>query len=146
MLPTLMVAIGCSYMVHVINQIGISARRVGSGEWGVGSGGSGIGNRESGNMSDSPFPTPHSPFPTPRSAIEEALRFISLPVIVSALTIIAGFLSLAFTEIPAIRSTAIYSAIGAAFTMILSLTFIPAALTLMGGRAIRFRVGLAGGM
>src|SRR5215471_8054057 len=36
MLPTLMVAIGCSYMVHVINQIGISRRGVGSGEWGVG--------------------------------------------------------------------------------------------------------------
>jgi uncharacterized protein len=82
----------------------------------------------------------------PQSAIEDALRFISLPVVVSALTIIAGFLSLAFTEIPAIRSTAIYSAIGAAFTMILSLTFIPAALSLMGERAIRFRIGLSGGM
>jgi len=81
-----------------------------------------------------------------QSTIEEALNFISLPVIVSALTIIAGFLSLAFTAIPAVRSTAIYSAIGAAFTMILSLTFIPAAMALMGARAIRFRVGLAGGM
>ena len=65
-------------------------------------------------------------------------------MIVSALTIIAGFLSLAFTAIPAIRSTAIYSAIGAAFTMILSLTFIPAAMALMGERAMRFRVGLPG--
>jgi predicted RND superfamily exporter protein len=67
-------------------------------------------------------------------------------VIVSALTIIAGFLSLSFTAIPAVRSTAIYSAIGAAFTMILSLTLIPAALSLMGERAINFRVGLTGGM
>src|SRR5262249_6418602 len=82
----------------------------------------------------------------PHSTIEEALNFISLPVMVSALTIISGFLSLAFTAIPAVRSTAIYSAIGAAFTMILSLTFIPAALALMGERAIRFRIGLAGGM
>jgi uncharacterized protein len=130
MLPTLMVAIGCSYMVHVINQIGISNRGVGSGESGIGE--------------NTPSPTPHSPLPI--SPIEDALRFISLPVIVSALTIIAGFLSLAFTGIPAIRSTAIYSAIGAAFTMILSLTFIPAALSLMGERALRFRVGLAGGM
>jgi predicted RND superfamily exporter protein len=89
-------------------------------------------------------PSPRRPVALP--AIEEALRFISLPVIVSALTIIAGFLSLAFTSIPAIRSTAIYSAIGAAFAMILSLTLIPAALALMGARAIRFRVGLAGGM
>ncbi|HEY7183526.1 MAG TPA: MMPL family transporter [Blastocatellia bacterium] len=139
MLPTLMVAIGCSYMVHVINQIGISQRGVGSGEWGIGNGESGIGE-------NSQSPTPHSPLPTPTSPIEDALRFISLPVIVSALTIIAGFLSLAFTAIPAIRSTAIYSAIGAAFTMVLSLTFIPAALALAGERAIKFRVGLAGGM
>jgi len=146
MLPTLMVAIGCSYMVHVINQVGISYRGVGNGEWGVGDGESGIGNGESGIGENPQLPTPHSPLPTPHSSIEEALRFISLPVIVSGLTIIAGFLSLAFTEIPAIRSTAIYSAIGAAFTMVLSLTFIPAALALMGERAIRFRIGLGGGM
>ena len=67
-------------------------------------------------------------------------------MIVSALTIIAGFLSLAFTAIPAIRATAIYAAIGAAFSMVLSLTFIPAVLALMGDRAISFRTGLGGGM
>jgi uncharacterized protein len=142
MLPTLMVAIGCSYMVHVINQIGIAYCRVGSGQWAVGNGG---GTPRPVDQ-QSPPPTADCPPPTARSVIEEALRFISLPVIVSALTIIAGFLSLAFTEIPAIRSTAIYSAIGAAFTMVLSLTFIPAALALMGERAISFRIGLSGGM
>ena len=134
MLPTLMVAIGCSYMVHVINQIGISHCGLGIGrgsaDWRIATG---IVNQSASR-------------PNPQSAIEDALRFISLPVIVSALTIIAGFLSLAFTAIPAIRSTAIYSAIGAAFTMILSLTFIPAAMALMGERAMRFRVGLTGGM
>jgi predicted RND superfamily exporter protein len=74
------------------------------------------------------------------------MRFINLPVIVSALTIIAGFLSLAFTHIPAIRATGVYAAIGAALTMILSLTFIPAALASLGERAIEFRVGLKGKM
>jgi len=127
MLPTLMVAIGCSYMVHVINQIGISH--------------CGLRIADCGLQSENQSATRNL-----QSTIEEALNFISLPVIVSALTIIAGFLSLAFTKIPAVRSTAIYSAIGAAFTMILSLTFIPAALALMGERAIRFRVGLTGGM
>jgi uncharacterized protein len=140
MLPTLMVAVGCSYMVHVINQIGISQGRDRGTE----------GQREEQLTTVSPSLHPSVPpslHPSVLlSPIEDALRFISLPVIVSALTIIAGFLSLAFTEIPAIRSTAIYSAIGAAFTMILSLTFIPAALSLMGERAIRFRIGLAGGM
>jgi uncharacterized protein len=83
----------------------------------------------------------------PQSAIiEEAMRFITLPVVVSALTIIAGFLSLAFMKIPAIRTTAIFAAIGAGFTMILSLTFIPAVLVLLPRRAMAFRVGLAGKM
>src|SRR5262249_733279 len=57
-----------------------------------------------------------------------------------------GFLSLVFTAIPTVRATAIYAAIGAAFTMLLSLTFVPATLILLGERAIRFRIGLSGGM
>ncbi len=130
MLPTLMVAIGCSYMVHVINQIGISYR-------GLRIVGCGLQSKNRSAIEESATCDP-------QSAIAEALDFISLPVIVSALTIIAGFLSLSFTAIPAVRSTAIYSAIGAAFTMLLSLTFAPAALVLIGERAIRFRVGLAG--
>src|SRR5262245_43790479 len=148
MLPTLMVAIGCSYMVHVINQVGICQMGVMSGRRGDGETGR-VGEEENGSRGDlgPRRPVAQSPsLPVASPAIEEALRFISLPVIVSALTIIAGFLSLAFTEIPAIRSTAIYSAIGAAFTMVLSLTFIPAALALMGERAISFRIGLGGGM
>jgi predicted RND superfamily exporter protein len=130
MLPTLMVAVGCSYMVHVINQIGISYEKK-MAMWRSG---------------DEEKARQGSEGSVALSPIEDALRFISLPVIVSALTIIAGFLSLSFTAIPAVRSTAIYSAIGAAFTMILSLTFIPAALALMGEGAIKFRVGLAGGL
>ncbi|MDX2030020.1 MAG: efflux RND transporter permease subunit [Blastocatellia bacterium] len=115
MLPTLMLAIGCSYMIHVVNQIGIV-------------------NDMRGVEVD-------------RAAVlEEAMRFISLPVIVSALTIIAGFLSLSFSNVPTIRASAVYSAIGAAFTMVLSLTFIPATLMLVGRRAMAFRVGLHGKM
>lgn len=115
MLPTLMLAIGCSYMIHVINQVGISNELM-------------AGEKSS------------------RKVLESALRFISLPVIVSALTIIAGFLSLAFTRIPAIRETAVYAAAGAAFTMILSLTFIPAVLVILPRGALAFRVGLGGSM
>ncbi len=114
MLPTVMLAIGCSYMFHVLNQIGIACR-----------------DKEAGGF---------------RLAIEEAMQFINLPVLVSALTIIAGFLSLAFTEIIAIRSTAIYSAIGATLTMILSLTFIPAVLVILPPQKMAFRCGLTGRM
>jgi predicted RND superfamily exporter protein len=138
MLPTLMLAIGCSYMIHVINQIGIT-------DCGL--------NKEVSHKSEiadcgTNKEVPHkSAIRNPQSAIiEEAMRFITLPVVVSALTIIAGFLSLAFTKIPAIRTTAIFAAIGAGFTMILSLTFIPAVLVLLPRRAMAFRIGLAGKM
>ncbi|QQS48284.1 MAG: MMPL family transporter [Acidobacteriota bacterium] len=115
MLPTLMLAIGCSYMIHVINQVGIQSELMAE-------------EMES------------------RKILAAALRFISVPVIVSALTIIAGFLSLAFTRIPAVRETAVYAALGAAFTMILSLTFIPAMLVILPRRMMAFRVGLGGAM
>jgi predicted RND superfamily exporter protein len=161
MLPTLMLAIGCSYMIHVINQVGIVEERAGErGSGRVGERESGrVGERESGRAGEwesgrarelaesfSSPPLPLSPSLALSSCIEEAMRFITLPVVVSALTIIAGFLSLAFTKIPAIRTTAIFAAIGAGVTMILSLTFIPAALVLLPRRAIAFRVGLAGKM
>jgi uncharacterized protein len=118
MLPTVLLAIGCSYVIHVFNQIGLENAdcRLRIAEF-------------------------------PQSAILTcALSFISLPVIVSALTIIAGFLSLAFTKIPGIKSTAIYAALGAAFTMFLSLTFVPAMMSLLGERAVRLSVGLGGQM
>ena len=116
MLPTVLLAIGCSYVIHVFNQIGLAnAER-------------GMRNAES-----------------DRSAlIAEALQFIALPVMVSALTIIAGFLSLAFTKIPGIRSTAIFAAVGAGATMLLALTFVPAALLLASKKAIQLNVGLGG--
>jgi predicted RND superfamily exporter protein len=114
MLPTLMLAIGCSYLIHVLNQIGIE--------------------------------TVQSPQLALSLRLQRALCFITLPVIVSALTIIAGFLSLALTKIPAIRATAVYAACGAAFTMLLSLTFVPAVLVLLGERTRPFRIGLSGSL
>ncbi len=125
MLPTVLLAIGCSYVIHVFNQIGLENAECGM---------------QNAELKRSALSTQHS------ALIAKALRFISLPVIVSALTIIAGFLSLAFTRIPGIKSTAIYAALGAAFTMLLALTFVPAVMALMGERAIRLNVGLGGQM
>jgi predicted RND superfamily exporter protein len=79
-----------------------------------------------------------------RKALASALQFIALPVIVSALTIIAGFLSLSFTKIPAVRVTSIYAALGAALAMVLSLTFTPAVLSLRGLRGLRIATGIGG--
>jgi uncharacterized protein len=125
MLPTLMLAIGCSYLIHVLNQIGIVSAACEA---------QGRGSGETARPISS------------QMIIASAMGFINLPVIVSALTIIAGFLSLAFTPIPAIRTTAIYAALGAAFTMLLSLTFVPAVLVLLPPYALKLRVGLMGGM
>lgn len=83
------------------------------------------------------------PQATPEQWVGKALKFITLPVVVSALTIIAGFLSLAFTKIPAIRTTAVYAAAGAGITMLLSLTFVPAVLFLLKKRAKPIRIGFA---
>lgn len=113
MLPTVLLAIGCSYVIHVFNQVGLEQA------------------------------TTHLST-LPSKLIRQALDFISLPVIVSALTIIAGFLSLAFTKIAGIKSTAIYAALGAVFTMLLALTFVPAVLALLGEKGIRLNVGLGG--
>ncbi len=115
MLPTLLLAIGCSYLIHVFNQIGLVS-------------------------SVSP------PDAGPAKIVEEGLTFIVVPVVVSALTIIAGFLSLAFTQIPAIRETAVYAALGAFCTLVLSLTFVPAVLVLLGRRGTEFSTGLGGSL
>ena len=120
MLPTVLLAIGCSYVIHVFNQIGLQV--------------SGVGRQLS--VAQESFSV----------TIFKALEFISLPVVVSALTIIAGFLSLAFSKIPGIKSTSIYAALGAGFTMILSLTFVPAVLALLGERWVKLEVGMGGKM
>ncbi|MBS1808896.1 MAG: MMPL family transporter [Acidobacteria bacterium] len=116
MLPTVLLAIGCSYVIHVFNQIALEQSR----------------SKDAREL--------NSRF----RILNQALSFISLPVIVSALTIIAGFLSLAFTRIPGIKGTAIYAALGATFTMVLSLTFVPAVLAVMGEKAVRLNCGLGG--
>ena len=120
MLPTVLLAIGCSYVIHVFNQIGLQVSGVGC-----------------------PVSDAQESFSV---TIFKALEFISLPVVVSALTIIAGFLSLAFSKIPGIKSTSIYAALGAGFTMILSLTFVPAVLALLGERRVKLHVGMGGKM
>ncbi len=120
MLPTVLLAIGCSYVIHVFNQIGLQVSGV----------------RSQVSEARELF----------SETILRALEFISLPVIVSALTIIAGFLSLTFTKIPGIRSTSVFAAIGAAFTMMLSLTFVPAVLSILGERWVKLNIGLGGKM
>lgn len=65
-----------------------------------------------------------------KAALEKTMERLSKPVVMTSITTIAGFASLASSEIPMIRDFGIFTSIGIFIAMILSLTFVPAALTL----------------
>ncbi|MGQ9630393.1 MAG: efflux RND transporter permease subunit [bacterium] len=76
-----------------------------------------------------------------REAIERTMRKLGSPVVMTSLTTMAGFGSLATSPIPNIRDLGIFVSWGVLVAMVFSLTFIPASLLLMkppkekGGRA-----------
>ena len=63
-------------------------------------------------------------------AICEGLKDVWVAVLLAAVTTIAGFISLVTSPIEPLKSFAIFSAAGVAFSLIISITFIPAALSL----------------
>lgn len=63
-----------------------------------------------------------------------SLREVAIPVILTGVTTAAGFLSLATSPIPAIVQFGSFSTIGIAFTVLVSLTFAPALLSLLPER------------
>lgn len=103
MLPVILMAIGSSYVIHVINQYDLSALAT---------------KRDASCI-------------TQRAAVLQALRFIGPPVIVSATTTMAGFSSLAFTTIAGTRQMGLYASVGVGAVMIITLTLVPAWLALL---------------
>lgn len=71
----------------------------------------------------------------PGRTVEEILietgRSINAPVLMAAMTTVLGFLSLFANDIVSIRDMGIYSAIGITIAFVLSLVFVPAALSLL---------------
>ncbi|MCF7796255.1 MAG: MMPL family transporter [Lentisphaeria bacterium] len=63
--------------------------------------------------------------------IYRGIKHISTPILLAGVTTIAGFLSLLSHVLPASREVGILSAFGIALSFILSITFIPAVLTLL---------------
>jgi predicted RND superfamily exporter protein/CRP-like cAMP-binding protein len=61
-----------------------------------------------------------------------ALQHVSLPVALTCLTTVAGFLSLTISEFPAIREFGLISVFGVTATTLLTLTLSPAVLQLLG--------------
>jgi predicted RND superfamily exporter protein len=102
-LPTTLLAIGSSYIFHVLNQNRISMSELGE----------------------------QSSTDKRRAAWLDGLKFISPAVIVSGTTTMAGFGSLASSSVPTARDMGIFEALGVLAMLVLTLTFIPAALTLL---------------
>jgi predicted RND superfamily exporter protein/CRP-like cAMP-binding protein len=61
-----------------------------------------------------------------------ALHHVSLPVALTCLTTVAGFLSLTISEFPAVREFGLISVFGVSATTLLTLTLSPAVLQLLG--------------
>ncbi len=67
--------------------------------------------------------------------IKKTVRHIGIPILLTAVTTIAGFLSFTGAYIKAISEFGIYTAFGVLIAMILSLTFLPAVLSLLKVKA-----------
>ena len=74
-----------------------------------------------------------------RDAIVEAVRLNLHPVFLASLTTTLGFLSMNFSEVPPYRDLGNFVAIGIVASFILSVTFMPAVLSLLPLRAPRDR-------
>jgi predicted RND superfamily exporter protein len=73
-----------------------------------------------------------------------ALRHVTLPVLLTGLTTAAGFLSLMTSPLGAIKQFGIFSAIGVSLSTLISLTFAPALLQVLGPpKSLRVRPVLA---
>ncbi|HVG20619.1 MAG TPA: efflux RND transporter permease subunit [Blastocatellia bacterium] len=107
-LPTVLMAVGSSYIFHVLNQYRISMSAL---------------------VADA---DPEGE----RAAWLDGLQFISPAVIVSGTTTMAGFAALASSSIPTVRDMGVFEAAGAAAMLALSLAFVPAALTLLHREAL----------
>jgi predicted RND superfamily exporter protein len=66
-----------------------------------------------------------------RSSVELALDHVGLPVMLTALTTVAGFLAMTFSPIPAVKEVGLFSSVGVVATAIVSLTLAPAVLQLL---------------
>ncbi len=66
-----------------------------------------------------------------RSVLLETLRHAHPPLLIAAATTMAGFGSLAFTQIPAIRDLGLFATLGILFSYLLSITLVPVILFIL---------------
>jgi predicted RND superfamily exporter protein len=107
-LPTVLMVVGSSYIFHVLNQYRISMSQIEAGAEAA----------------------------VRRAAWIDGVNFIGPAVLVSATTTMAGFGSLASSQIPTVRDMGAFEAIGTFFMLGLSLVFIPAVLARLSPQAL----------
>jgi len=98
-LPPLMIAVGSSYAIHILNQYYADFDRI----------------TEAGKS----------------AGLKSAMSHISLTVFLAGLTTFIAFMTLATSEVSAIREWGIFSAIGIMFAVLISCSLIPACLSLL---------------
>jgi predicted RND superfamily exporter protein len=107
-LPTTLMAVGSSYIFHVLNQYRISMSSL----------------------------SPSHDIRSEQTAWLEGLTFIIPAVIVSGTATMAGFGALASSTVPTARDMGIFEALGVLALLILTIGFIPAALSLLPRNAL----------
>ena len=107
-LPTTLMAVGSSYIFHVLNQYRVSMSTLSA----------------------------HHDAQSEQTAWLEGLTFISPAVIVSATATMAGFGALASSAVPTARDMGIFEALGVLGLLALTVGFIPAALSLLPRHAL----------
>ena len=96
--PTLLIAIGCAYTIHVLGQ-----------------------------YHQEPV-APH------RDRVASAVRRVALPVLLAGLTTVAGFGSLAASDVPQVREFGLFAAFGIGVAALLAVSAVPAAIARFGRR------------
>lgn len=119
-LPVVLLAVGSSYIFHILNQYRLSMATLDNRA-------DQLGQRQA-----------------QRQAWLGGLRFILPAVLVSGATTVAGFASLISSPVPAAKDMGIFEATGVAFMMLLTMLFVPAALTLLPPQALGQAVTAAG--
>lgn len=107
-LPTVLMAIGSSYIFHVLNQYRISMSNLDDDE-------------DKGAR---------------RAAWTEGVNFIGPSVTVSATTTMAGFGALATSRVPTASDMGMFEAIGVFFLLLMTMGFVPAVLALLPAHAL----------
>ncbi len=102
-LPTMLMAVGGSYIFHVLNQYRVSMSSLG----------------------------PNADLKSEQAAWLDGLSFIGPAVIVSGTATMAGFGALASSAVPTARDMGIFEALGVLALLVLTVAFIPAALSLL---------------